>query len=408
MIRWIALALANVAVLACGSLVFAQLGSLRGVITKFDAANERVTIRGSDGKEHEYSIEKNAQIRGPDSQFLKGRLKALEKKIGAPVIYKVVEGKEDALEGLKILEPGMNGDTTGFKPLTELAQGKYHDFEGGLYPGGSNQRPADHEAAGLAIAGTVQPLAPDGKPRPEGRIVLLSIGMSNTSQEFTAFQKMAKSDGEVNPRVLLVNGAQRGMTAAAIQNPHDQYDGTKFWTVVEERLQEAGVTADQVQAVWLKQADLQPESGFPRYARTLEAELLKIVQVLHDRFPNLRLTYLSSRIFAGFATMQLNPEPYAYESGFSVKWLIEKQIRGDKALNFDSTRGPVRAPWLSWGPYLWANGMTAREDGLKWEERDFGGEDGTHPSPAGQRKVARLLLEFFKSDSTTKGWFVAH
>jgi lysophospholipase L1-like esterase len=54
---------------------------------------------------------------------------------------------------------------------------------------------------------------------------------------------------------------------------------------------------------------------------------------------------------------------------------------------------------------LWANGTTAREDGLKYETTDLG-QDGTHPSPVGQRKVAELLLKFFKTDSTTKGWFV--
>jgi hypothetical protein len=401
------MALACAAVLAAESLALADAGGARGVLTKVDAAKERVTIRSSDGKEQEFSIEKRARVMGADGQLLKGRLKTLEKRVNFPVIYKVIErdGKAEELDGLKVLDPGKNGDTTGFKPLTELGQGKYQEFEGGLYPGGGNQRPRDHEAAGLALAGTIQPLAADGTPRPDGRIVLLSIGMSNTSQEFLVFRKLAQSDETVNPRVLLVNGAQDGMTAAAIQNPYDQHQGTKFWGTVEERLAEAGVTADQVQAVWLKEADAQPETGFPRYARVLETELAKIVQVLHDRFPNLKLTYLSSRIFAGYATLPLNPEPYAYESGFSVKWLIEKQIRGDQSLNFDSTRGPVRAPWLSWGPYLWANGTQAREDGLKWEERDFG-SDATHPSPPGQRKVARLLLDFFKSDSTTKGWFV--
>ena len=409
MVRSALFALSAAVVLAAHAVALGQAGGSRGILTKVDAANERVTIRSSDGKEQEYSIDKRARVMGADGQLLKGRLKTLEKRLNSPVVYKVIErdGKAEELDGLKVLDPGKNGDTTGFKPLTELEQGQYQEFEGGLYAGGSNQRPSDHEAAGVALSKMIQPLAADGKPQADGRIVVLSIGMSNTSQEFLVFRKFALSDETVNPRVLLVNGAQDGMTAAAIQNPYDQHQGTKFWQTVEERLHEAGATADQVQAVWLKQADAQPETGFPRYARVLEGELAKIVQVLHDRFPNLKLTYLSSRIFAGYATLPLNPEPYAYESGFSVKWLIEKQIRGDKSLNFDATRGTVRAPWLSWGPYLWANGTEAREDGLKWEERDFS-SDATHPSPAGQRKVAKLLLDFFKSDSTTKGWFVAH
>jgi lysophospholipase L1-like esterase len=165
------------------------------------------------------------------------------------------------------------------------------------------------------------------------------------------------------------------------------------------------VTGAQVQVVWIKQADPGPTQGFPKYAQTLQAELRQLVQLLHRRFPNLKLAYLSSRIYGGYARTRLNPEPYAYESGFAVKWLIEEQLKGDAALNYDPAKGTVKAPWLSWGPYLWANGTSKRADGLFYEEGDFAG-DGTHPSARGQRKVADLLLTFFKSDATAKPWFV--
>jgi hypothetical protein len=326
-------------------------------------------------------------------------------------------GKRGILDGLKFGSPPGPGrpggdppeivDTSTLKPLTELQTGKYQEFEGGLYPGGANERPDDHEASGLALARTVVRRGPDGKPQANGRIVLLSIGMSNTSQEFTAFQQLARNDREASPHLVLVNGAQGGMTAAAIQNPEDGGRGSQFWLTVDERLRAAGVTRLQVQAAWLKEADAGPNQGFPKYARTLQSELATIAQVLHSRFPNLKLTYVSSRIYAGYARSRLNPEPYAYESGFSVKWLIEDQIRGDVALNFDPAKGEVRSPWLSWGPYLWASAARGAEGGLRYEERDFA-NDGTHPSTAGQRKVAQALLGFFKTDTTTKGWFVVH
>jgi hypothetical protein len=230
--------------------------------------------------------------------------------------------------------------------------------------------------------------------------------MGNTSQEFSAFQQLARNDLAVNPKLVLVNGAQGGMMAAAIQDPDDQERGTRFWQTVDDRLREANVGRPQVQAVWIKQADAGPNQGFPKSAQTLTAEMQSIMQVLQRRFPNLKLAYLSSRIYAGYARTGLNPEPYAYESGFSVKWLIGQQLKGGASLNYDPKRGEVRSPWLSWGPYLWANGAGGSPDGLRYEESDFA-DDGTHPSQAGRKKVAEALLEFFKTDKTTKDWFTA-
>jgi hypothetical protein len=291
------------------------------------------------------------------------------------------------------------------KPLTELGTGEYKGYKGGLYPGGKNERPAKHDKAGRALAATVRPLGADGKPATGGKIVLLSVGMSNTSQEFTAFIRLADTDEKKNPHVVIVNGAQGGMSANRILDPEDEGSGTRYWSTVDDRLKEAGASRAQVQVVWLKQADPGPRQGFPAYARTLQGELTKIVQLLPKRFPNVKLVYLSSRTYGGYARTPLNPEPYAYESGLSVKWLIERQLEGDAALNYDPDKGKVAAPWLSWGPYLWANGTAKRSDGFSYEEKDFA-NDGTHPSASGQRKVAGLLLKFFQTDATAQPWFV--
>jgi len=301
--------------------------------------------------------------------------------------------------------PARQVDLATLKPLTEMGGAEYNGFKGGLYPDGKNERPVAHEAAGLALARTVQPLDGDGKPAAGGKIVLLSIGMSNTMQATNGFKQVADNDPEKNPQVLIVNGAQGGMTAFRTQDPDDKGSGAQFWTTVDNRLREAGATGAQVQAVWLKQADAQPSEGFPQYAEKLEAEQARIVQVLHQRFSNLKLVYLSSRTYGGYAKTRLNPEPYALESGFSVKWLVEKQIKGAADLNFDPAKGPVKAPWLSWGPYLWAAGAAKRADGFSWEQGDSTESDGTHESPAGQKKVGEALLKFFKTDSTTRGWF---
>ncbi|RMG53813.1 MAG: hypothetical protein D6723_06515 [Acidobacteria bacterium] len=296
--------------------------------------------------------------------------------------------------------------SVGLTPLTELGTGTYQGKRGGLYPNGMNTPPPEHFLAGLRLAEEIEPLDANGRPDPRnGRIVLISIGMSNTTQEFSTFIELANDDPEKNPLLTIVDGAQGGMSANRIIDPDDGATGTRFWTRVDQRLRRAGVTPNQVQVAWVKEADPRPTLPFPADAEQLQSELAIIAQILKHRFPNLKLAYFSSRIYAGYATTSLNPEPFAYQSGFAVKWLIERQINGDPALNFDPLRGEVNAPWLAWGPYLWADGLRARQDGLIWECDDFR-EDGTHPSEKGRRKVAALLLDFFKTDPTARPWFL--
>jgi len=120
----------------------------------------------------------------------------------------------------------------------------------------------------------------------------------------------------------------------------------------------------------------------------------------------LRIVYLVSRIYGGYSTANLSPEPYAYESAFVVRWLIQGQMQGNVELNCDPARGAVKAPLLLWGPYLWANGMTPRQaDGLVWERADLSDADGTHPTASGRKKVAEMLLKFARTDRTARAWF---
>lgn len=226
--------------------------------------------------------------------------------------------------------------------------------------------------------------------------MFLSIGMSNTTQEFSTFKPLADRDTLRDPRLVIVDGAQGGVTAADWSNPE-----CACWTQVEQRLRQAGVTGAQVATAWIKLANRQPSEGWPAHAQQLRSDIISVIRQLPARFPNLRLAYLSSRIYAGYATSTLNPEPYAYQSGFSVRWTIEEQLRG--GLSFD---GPGRAaPWLGWGPYLWADGMKPRSDGLFWACSDLS-SDGTHPSASGREKVAQRLLEFVRSDSTAREWYL--
>jgi hypothetical protein len=278
--------------------------------------------------------------------------------------------------------------SVGLTPLTQLRTGTYQGFRGGLYPGGSNVPSARYRRTGGAFLRLVEPRAADGRAAIRGRIVLLSIGMSNTTQEFQEFKRLADADPRKSGRVTIVDGAQGGQDAERIKDP-----AARFWTVVDQRLAAAGVTPRQVQAVWLKEAIARPREQFPADARRLQADLRAIVEILRRRYANLRVVYVSSRIYAGYASTPLNPEPYAYQSAFAVKWLIQERIERR-----------LKGPWLVWGPYLWADGTNVRDDGLAWRCDDFR-PDGTHPSASGRRKVADLLLRFFAGDSTARGWF---
>jgi hypothetical protein len=170
---------------------------------------------------------------------------------------------------------------------------------------------------------------------------------------------------------------------------------------LDNRIRQAGLTSLQVAAAWVKLANRQPSGEWPTATVQLKDDTVVVLRALADRFPNLRVAYLSSRIYAGYATTTLNPEPYAYQSAFAVRWVIEDQVNG--LMPFDGSSR--QAPWLAWGPYLWADGLTPRSDGLTWACGEFA-DDGTHPGPSGRQKVGRMLIDFFLQDPTAREWFV--
>src|SRR5437867_282818 len=304
---------------------------------------------------------------------------------------------------LNVAQADCTVSNLSIKPLPDLGFGSYKNFPGGLYPNGANNRPPAHLAAGLEIArNQITPLTASGTvDTNNGRIVLLSIGMSNTTAEWGGgFQPLANADPSKNPRLVIVDGAQGGQASTDWTNAL-----SLTWTNVQQSLARAGVTTNQVQIIWMKHARRQPTNAFPVHAQLLQADLELILRDAQRKYPNLKIAYLSSRTRAYVTTLgALNPEPFAYESGYSVRWLIEKQLAGN--LNYNASNGPVVAPWLSWGPYLWADGVNPRSDGFTWLCSDLQQSDFTHPSSTGVGKVATELLAFFKTDPTTMPWFL--
>ncbi len=315
-------------------------------------------------------------------------------------------------------EPPPSLDVT---PLTELGAATYKGFTGGLYPGGGNQPPSSHAAEGSAAVARIEPLDERGTPDPGGAIVMVTVGMSNAAQEACSgsgeppchpwsFIGRADVDPSVNHESLfIVNGARGGQTPEQWDSPDDPV----YENVQDHELRPRDLSESQVQIAWVKEADAMPRESLPAAdadAYALEAGLGRMVRAMKARWPNLRLVFFSSRVYAGYATTDLNPEPYAYESAFAVRGVIAAQIEQAATGAVDPQAGDVAlargAPWLGWGPYLWADGADPRDDGLVWLPEDFEG-DGTHPSELGEAKVGALLLDFFKTSPFSQCWFLA-
>jgi hypothetical protein len=289
-------------------------------------------------------------------------------------------------------------------PLTDLGTSLYAGSEsGGLYANGSNVDDAVHNSFGQGLAGDIQPLDSNGNPSSTGKYVLLGIGLSVTQQSLNQVVPMAAVDPAKNPNLVFVNGATGGGTAT------DLISQSVFWqAMLNDYLPNAGVTAKQVVAVWFMDVDGGMSGTFPGDMTTLQSQMETIAQMMLTYFPNLKIAYASSIYYTGYSNgiKNLSNEPWTYESGFAVKNMIQDQLNGNSNLNFDSSKGTVVAPWLAWGPYLWANGMLPRSDGTVWACNDLQ-NDGTHPSTGAKVKVTQQLLNFLKTDETASPWFLA-
>jgi hypothetical protein len=281
-------------------------------------------------------------------------------------------------------------------PLCDMtASDRYEGEDGGLYGAGSNTPPDAHARAAKAQLARIQPLDAAGQPAADGRIVFVSLSMSNATQEFSHFKRIADADPKKSPKVTIVDCAQGGQAMAEWAPPD-----ARPWTEAKQRIARAGVSPSQVQVAWVKLANKAPRGSLQEHGKQLEADTLSVLQNARAQFPNLRIAYLGSRTYGGYANGALNPEPYAFESAFPARWLIQRQIKGDPEL------AESKVPLLLWGPYLWADGPKGRKlDGLIWERSDFVG-DGVHPSDSGREKVARLLLNFVTTDPLAASWFL--
>jgi uncharacterized protein YjdB len=343
------------------------------------------------------------------------------------------------------------GNTTPIPLMDMTPSDNYLNFSGGLYENSSDTVPSDHDADGKSFAAQIQPLDTNGNPSASGMIVFVSFGMSNAQIEFNSFVTITQGNSQVNHSTLHIsNGASSEQDAcywfpaegapscnSQFENEYDRISGD---------LSSSGLSANQVQVAWIDNANgrVHPENrgcvpfgtlcnplcdptttGCVNNENTTNAfneeeEFGETLRAAKTRFPNLKLIFFSSRVYGGYANSDAaDPEPFAYETGYGIKWLIQAQINQVATGAVDPVAGDLsyaNAPWIAWSAYFWADGDTPRSDGLVWcngqtgppcnGEQDFG-SDGLHLTATGGDKAANLLLNYLLTSPYTKSWFAA-
>jgi len=289
----------------------------------------------------------------------------------------------------------------GQLPLDDLVGSSYRGFEGGLYPGGTNAIPDSHLRAGRTIAKRLAPLGPDGTPADDGIVGFAAIGFSFTHQVFEEFQKLAHDDAEMAPRLVAIDATWQSRNLEELRDPASDYWSEK----VPQRLAEAGVTAAQVQVVWIMEGVKELPAAFPDHVGLVADDWTATLQNLLVNLPNVKLAYLTPVHWQGYAWFAPDEEPGYFEQGFAVREVIARQLAGAPELEWDPERGPRVAPWLAWGPYFWTDGSEPRSDGLHLDCRDYN-FDGAHLGVTGKQRLAQRLHHFVKGDRACTRWSV--
>lgn len=306
-----------------------------------------------------------------------------------------------------------DNDSSGLIPLTDLGTGFYEGIQGGLYPGGSNERPSVHLQKGIDISHTIEPLNDGGGvDYDNGQVLFIGMGGSNASNAYNMFiDTMKNYDWKGTSQCMNVKGLFYGG-----KDLHDMIDSTStfYWDELQGRLFNRNDTWEQVQIVWiLEQSELET-TDLAYYIDYVADQYTTLMHIMLDSMPNLKMVYLSGFHYTGYThpeheLFDFLVEPKGYWGNLAIKELIARQINGDPALDFEG-EGRV-APYINWGPYFWADGVNPRGgDFLSWPCEDYRDDDtggGFHLEEIGKYKEAKMLINFFETDTVSSWWYKA-
>lgn len=283
-------------------------------------------------------------------------------------------------------------------PISSLVGGSYMGFEGGLYDG-TNVMPAAHASAAPVLSGPV---------------VMLSLGMSNARQFWCSGSGQVSSNGPCDAVSFMASNS--AVPSVDFCNYAANFHTAPFWTGIAprgnygwgtspptgDRLGQCGLTNADPDVVWVQLANNMQQLPGPALPDP-NADAYRMVEQFGDmlrkmsvEMPNVRQVFFSPRRHAECASpSSVNPEPYAYETGWAIKWLIGAQITQRASNQVDPRAGDLlgAVPWIDWGPYLWDDSEPCSTF-----------SDGIHPNNVGRTIVSAALDDFFNASAQT-GWY---
>lgn len=302
---------------------------------------------------------------------------------------------------LSVFSKAQVADVSDLPPLDELGKNAYKGHVGGLYPEGSNSMPQAFYNDAVEMAKSVQPLDEKGNPSASGKIGLVSVGASTVTMFARGLEHQLPQVKGLNKELVFVDCAIGGQDLSKIMIP-----SANFWTVVDQRLDAASITLDQVQVVFFQEDNLKNRSAdLDGRGKSLVSDFTYMAQFLKQHYPNLKIIYLTGRHTTAFMPEEgkdKHREPRAYINGWACKWIIENQINGDPELSYKGEN--AKAPLIMWGPYFWTQGTKPRADGYTWGP-ELLSHDGIHPNDAGIERVAKDLIDFWAKDPVSQLWF---